>query len=248
MRFIPLLFLCTSCLGQGFLSFQVPDLSGLTSGTTGPKSVGGLEFYWNSSDLATQITVASWSDEIQGKLWTNSGATKPTTTTNSDWGVHFTRSAGQALFSTGVVWNATSTNGTLWMAISYDSIPASFQDLLSSSGGGATFGLRNTKVFYYFSGLINESSALTPTANKYIDLAMTKDSIAGQTVWYTNGVAAETNAVGVHFTDSWIELGNSANGATDGNLGELAFYTNIISQASITALHTYITNKLKFSP
>lgn len=85
MRFLlALLTLCSTALGQGFLSYQVPDLSGLPSGFT-PANLPALKFWFeaqtgmlkgNSSSLATND-----GDEVY--IWLDQSGLKNNVTNSS---------------------------------------------------------------------------------------------------------------------------------------------------------------------
>lgn len=252
-RILPLLLLCSTAMGQGFLSYQVPDLSGVPNKNptpciasfTDPSQISGLALRWVASDLTNNVAVSNWVDRVQSNhLVQATGANQPT---NSSDGVRF----DDTKFLTATNWTITQGKDSLFIVIKWDTdaghdywvfTNTGNNNRLDVAGGGA-----NT--VNWTSGSSLASWVLSNFGR--MDAAYFMGTGGNTNGWYTNGVFVSGNT-GAGFTTSPITAVGGTGSATTGIHGsimEIDFYTNITFTADqVCSLHYYATNQYQFSP
>lgn len=229
---------------QGFGSFS-HDQPFLAKDTTASSEINpqalAANYWWRYHDMPTNISVTNWSDTIRGSVWTNASASIPT---NSSIGVRFDKANSQQLTNSGIDFTDLSMT---WLILQRTS-DGSFQYILSKDNGGAL-----NLAFFADNRIFLEQVSVskfdgTIAVNTWFDLAFVSDSVNGVSYFYTNGVPAVTNSPNISVTSFWRFLGGiAAGGFWNGNLREMAVWTNtIVTSSNIFELHKYATNKYAY--
>lgn len=225
-----------------------------------PTNIGGLAYWWVSSDLPVGITVSNWVDRIKGESWTNfSGTTCPT---NSAIGLFFDGS-NDILTNVGTInlGNKAGSSNSHWAVVSTGRIGAGEAPTILQS--------RTNGTSYYFGQFDNAGNPANrwsfggtspffvtgwrTNALVFSDVTGVCDDAAGNMIGYTNAVPQETNAATGRIANnaSWMYLGRDSAGAffMKGYIKEIAVYTNkILSSVNISNLHYYATNLYGYTP
>lgn len=245
-----LLFLlaCLSVTGQPFNAVtSLPFLARNPIISDIPGQIGGMFIRLRASDLATNVNVTAWTDEVHGITWTN--ATPATQPTNSPSGVWF--NLGNNLSTA----TPPTFNGTqqVFVVFNYNTTTG-FGTILGSGGGEGTLGIL----------IVPSGFGVQTFLPSTVDAYWSKPDI-GANLWhdaisvggsnpiqgYTNGIAALTFNNPGGWPADW--LGVNQNGTGDkyqGYITELIIWTNptAFTSTQVSNLHYYATNTYKFSP
>lgn len=241
---ILLLSLCAwSCLGQLPV---VPLQTTPSTGIPGPTSIPGLRYWWVASDLPLNVKVTNWFDRIQGFVLTNT--TDSLRPTNSSAGVGF-NSSTWLQFSNSFIETINSTGS--WFVVAAPTTSSGGFASIIGGADGAGYGLYSGSggTLRYFGAGGNGTISAFVSGTTY-DIGITITNNTGQNSFYTNGVLRTTFTSGAFGgVGGTLYMGRDGPGdAYNGKIKELLYYSNKVSQASITTLHTYFTNTYGFSP
>lgn len=252
-----LLYPCILILG--FAAFGQPSpinrrafaLASLANTPITPQSIPGLAYWWVSSDLNPTNVVNSWTDRIQGAIWTNSGTSSlhPTNTPNGMW---FDGSKNQFLTNLPALGNSLDFRGSeIWGITACTK--TNFSPILSRSLAA------NAWVFY--DGSCNLSMSIPSGANGQVGAFATNiftdwlRMSSNNTVTYacygwTNGVnhsSLGNDSTSINITYMGRDQNSTASYFV---IKELAIYTNVnlTSSQVQTILHFYATNTYGYTP
>ncbi len=221
-----------------------------------PQNVPGLALYWVASDTFSQGTntaLTNWIDRIQGSIWTNgASAQRPTNALDgvhfAGAGIHFTNAGASLTGSSGVVSN------THWIVWRIKSTAGLWDDLalMGSSGGAPTISTRCFSPDYISNGRwqtgANPTPAFVPNLETNIEnefLVRWRDTVYDA---YTNALNVVTNQGGnnsINNGNIWTNLGDYGAvtfGQSTYTIKEIAIWTNVLSDVTISNLHWYRTN------
>jgi len=258
MRIALLIFLSVFACRAQLPVVQLPQFVLSSVPPSPPSNVDNtIEFWWVSSDMATNITVTNWIDRIRSSTWTNI-STATTCPTNSSSGVHFLASNSQRLTnSTAVPINTSGSTDTnsWWIIINMDTVNTS-PDWLSQTPtgpGSPTMGHLSGSPYTYDGTTLAQDGNIS--AGHYVDVCLTSTSGSGHSAphnvtFYTNGIPSNTNTLTSIATSVQLKClgGDTVNGFYNGYIVELAVYSNTLSSVTVSNLHRYATNLYKFTP
>jgi hypothetical protein len=247
---------CWIASGQSFIGRPMFPLN---SGGVGPESIPHLRFYWVSSDMPTNTVISVWTDRIQGQniVSTNTGAP-----TNYAKGVYFNGSSQRLTLTNPFTWKATGGDmtGSVWVVIAPQTgISSSFASIISAAGtpteNSDGYGpMVKSDGVLHWSADAGAADFATFSNEQIIDISaqLYLTNVPSNAIW----TRLSTNAVqayhaSINQPSSYIrQIGwrKDLNRFFKGYIKELAFFTNVLTQAEITTLHNYATNTYNFTP
>lgn len=247
MRFLlPLLF-CLSAWAQPEPIWKkllaVPNpTSPMTPLTIEPT----LEYWWVSSDNASNAVVTSWADRIKGLINTNGNASvRPTNA--SLIGVHFDRSLGQFLTNSGMHQLNTSPRKESYFFVVQREINGNCDILIPApTATSVGFGFDGIGDIRCYDSAHQYAGPFIPTGKMTDIILMTSfDGVSVETnIFYTNGVVWSAGDNVVNYPGSKpASVGKGGSGVYPGYLTELGRATNLwFTGVQISNLHYYFTN------
>lgn len=241
MRWLLLLISLSASAQLPVVPFTVP----VASGVPGPDTVSGLQFRWVASDLTVGAKVTNWVDRVQSAVWTNGASSLQPT--NSASGVCFD---GSTVLTNAVITFTTAAKPVIWIVAKNMRNNNNFDSFLTSPSGlspgiefSATFVADPNSLTHWFAAITNVYQDWYVPGNG--------SAFSGVPLWYTNNVSTTHNSgLIASGTANIFNFAGQQAGGTKGYfyVQEIAVYTNDLSSANRTTLHTYATNTYAFSP
>jgi hypothetical protein len=249
---------CWIASGQTFIGLPFRPLS--SGGVPGPESISTIRYYWVASDLAADTQIEYWADRKFGmRLLTNGpSANAPT---NYATGVYFNGTSHKLSFQTNFNWTPTHPTGagySFWAIIKPETPGSDFAGLVDSgtvgvNGGGFGLNVRTSNNLLQNTGGGSGNFA-SFTSGQLFDFHVSFTNSAASSgftnAFWTNSIFITSNNWGMAGIGTPIHLGVYSNLSRyyKGYIVELAWFSNALSQAEITLLHTYATNTYSFTP
>jgi hypothetical protein len=243
---------CWVASGQTFIGLPFRPLS--SGGVPGPQSISHLRFYWVSTDMTTNATVGVWTDRIQSQNIVSTNVGVPT---NYSAGVYFNGSNQRLVITNPFTWSAGTSTGSVWMvmqpqlgASDFASIMAAAVSPFDTSVGYGPM-TRTSGVLHWSAdgGSANWGSFVE---NQVIDWSaqfyLTNTSQIWTRITTNNVQAMDSNLNVPSLYVRQIGWRSDISRFYKGYIKEIAFFTNVLTHAEITTLHTYATNTYNFTP